>query len=157
MEEGTTFSIGLPALAVPQSTVPTVETQVSTQGQGEAVLVVEDDAKTREALADTLELLNYQVLIAANGQDALGILEKHGHRIGLVLSDLVMPVMGGKALFYVLKQQYPAIKMILLTGHPMEKELKGLQAQGLSGYLLKPPSIEQLAQMVAQVLRAGQD
>jgi two-component system cell cycle sensor histidine kinase/response regulator CckA len=153
MEQGTTFSIGLPALAVPQPTVPTVETQISTKGQGEAVLVVEDDANMREALADTLELLNYQVLIAANGQDALDILAKHGHKIALVLSDLVMPVMGGKALFHVLKQQYPKVKMIMLTGHPMEKELKGLRAQGLSGYLLKPPSIEQLAQVVTQVLK----
>ncbi len=117
------------------------------------ILVVEDNPKIRQALADILELLNYQVLIAPNGRDALEILEKYGHGVALVLSDLVMPVMGGTALFYAVKEQHPEIRMVMLTGHPMEQELQELQAEGLSGYLLKPPSMEQLAQMVDRVLK----
>ena len=64
-----------------------------------------------------------------------------------------MPVMCGKALFYALREQHPEIKTVMLTGHSMEQELQKLQTEGLSGYLLKPPNIEQLAQMVARVLK----
>jgi len=152
MEEGTTFIIYLPTLLEDQAELPAVEIQAFVKGQGETVLVVEDNAEMREAFADILELLNYKVLIAANGQSALGILEEYSQEIALVLSDLVMPVMGGKALFNVLKRQYPEIKMIMLTGHPMERELQELKKEGLSGYLLKPPDIEQLAQLLARML-----
>jgi len=64
-----------------------------------------------------------------------------------------MPVMGGKALFYALQEQHPEIKMVMLAGHPMERELQELQQEGLSGYLLKPSNVEQLAQMVDRVLK----
>lgn len=152
MEAGTTFTIYLPTLLEDQAELPAVEIQAFVKGQGETVLVVEDNAEMREAFADILELLNYKVLIAANGQSALGILEEYRQEIALVLSDLVMPVMGGKALFNALKRQYPEIKMIMLTGHPMERELQELKKEGLSGYLLKPPDIEKLAQLLARTL-----
>jgi CheY-like chemotaxis protein len=48
------------------------------------------------------------------------------------------------------------VPVVLLTGHLMEEELKSLRAQGLSGRLLKPPSLEQLAQVVARALKEGQ-
>ena len=103
-----------------------------------------------------MDLLGYRVLEAANGRQALDILERHAKEIALVLSDVVMPHMGGIALFHTLKQNHPGIPMVLLTGHAMEDELKELQAQGLSSWLLKPPSPEQLAQTVARVLRGEQ-
>jgi len=153
MEEGTTFIVYLPTLMVHEVAEPSRAVEGAPRGHGETVLVVEDNANMREAFAHILELLNYQVMIAPNGRDALNILEKYADHVALVLSDLVMPAMGGKALFYALKEQYPEIKMVMLTGHPMEQELQGLQTEGLSGYLLKPPNMEQLAQMVDRVLR----
>ena len=51
-----------------------------------------------------------------------------------------------------MRQRGLTLPVVMLSGHPMEKELKDLRAEGLSGYLLKPPNMEQLAQMVAQVL-----
>jgi len=164
MGEGTTFTIYLPVLLVAQPEAPTLETQALTQGQGETVLVVEDNAAMREALVDTLELLNYRALEAANGREALEILERQtlevsedlpSLKIALVLSDVVMPEMGGIALFHALKQRYSAIRMVLLTGHPMEEELENLRAEGLTDWLPKPPSPEQLAQVLAQALREG--
>jgi CheY-like chemotaxis protein len=156
MGEGTTFTLYLPALMVQEVKESWVFTDTP-RGQGETVLVVEDNANMREAFADILEMLNYQVMIAPNGRDALDILEKYGHRVALVLSDLVMPVMSGKSLFYALKEQYPEIKMIILTGHPMEKELSDMLEEGLSGYLLKPPNIERLAQKVSLVMKGASE
>jgi CheY-like chemotaxis protein len=155
MGEGTTFTYYLPALMIHETAEPVRAVEGAPRGQGETVLVVEDNPKMRQALADILEVLNYQVMIAPNGRDAPEILEKYRHVVALVLSDLVMPVMGGTALFYALREQHPEIRMVMLTGHPMEQELQELQAEGLSGYLLRPPNMERLAQMVARVLKGG--
>ncbi|MCP4605106.1 MAG: PAS domain S-box protein [Proteobacteria bacterium] len=154
--KGTTFTIYLPALplhsSAPTDTVP-LEMQTVNKGTGETILVVEDNAATRKALVTSLKMLNYRVLEASNGHKALEVLELHNDEIALVMSDVVMPSMGGIALFHALKQRDLKMPVMLLTGHPMEKELEDLRAQGLSGWLLKPPNLKPLAEMVARVLR----
>jgi CheY-like chemotaxis protein len=159
--EGTTFVLYLPAIA-PQRPKPShYETEMLIQGQGQTILVVEDDNATRAALTDSLELLDYRVLETTNGQEALSILEQYASRsptdpepeIELVLSDVVMPGMGGRALFHALKERNLTVKVVLLTGHPLDEgELEGLRSQGLGGWLLKPLSIERLSQVVAEAL-----
>jgi two-component system, cell cycle sensor histidine kinase and response regulator CckA len=149
---GTTFTIHLPALQVQPSPAPVLDRQNSIRGQGETVLVVEDNAALREALADTLERLNYRVIQAANGREALAVLEQRADEIALVLSDLVMPEMGGQALFHAMQQRGLDLPVVMLSGHPMENELEVLQAQGLAGWMLKPLDEEQLAQLLARVL-----
>jgi CheY-like chemotaxis protein len=120
------------------------------------ILVIEDDAAVRSALVATLETLNYRTLEAANGRDALAILEQ-GEEVALVLSDLVMPEMGGSALFRALQQRGADVPVVMLTGHPLEEELQKLQEQGLAGWLLKPPTLERLSEVVTQVLdKAGE-
>ena len=159
--QGTTFTIYLPALPVHPPEATTLELSAPAQGQGETILVVEDDAAMREALVDSLELLNYRTLEAANGQEALAILERQACEVSedfqslevaLVLSDVVMPRMGGIALLQALKQSGMTVPVVLLTGHPLDKELEELRAQGMSGWLFKPPSLEQLAKVVARAL-----
>jgi two-component system cell cycle sensor histidine kinase/response regulator CckA len=150
--QGTTFTIYLPALSVrgPETSPP--RTAHLPQGEGQTILVVEDNAATRQALMEGLELLSYCVLEAANGQEALVVLEQRKGDVALVLSDVVMPGMGGVALFHTLREKYPAVRMVLLTGHPMEDALKDLRAQGLHIWLFKPPSLKQLAEVIAQAL-----
>ena len=87
-----------------------------------------------------------------NAWEALTIFERHESQIALVLSDMVMPEMGGQALFQALRQRDATAKVVLLTGHSLEKELENLRAQGASGWLLKPLRLEQLSQVVAQAL-----
>ena len=137
-----------------------------------STLVVEANAPTRQALVDSLELLNYRTLEAADGQEALAILERQTSEdfgelsravsedfrslgVALVLSDVVMPGMGGVALFHALRQTNLAVKVVLMTGHPLVKDMESLRTQGLSDWLPKPPSLEQLAQVVARVLEEG--
>jgi len=162
--QGTTFTIYLPALPVHPAEALTRELPALAKGQGDTILVVEDDAAARKALVDSLELLNYRVLAAANGQEALAALEQpppdppagegeeRGGKVALVLSDVVMPGMGGVTLLQALRQRGLAVKVVLLTGHPLEKKLEELRAQGMIEWLPKPPSLEQLAQVVARVL-----
>lgn len=152
--EGTTFIIYLPALPVerPGTTLP-LETSGLVEGHGETILVVEDDPITREALVDSLELLNYRPLEAANGREAIVVFEQRGDEIDLVLSDLVMPEMGGRALFHTLRQKNPAVRVVVLTGYPLGEEIKELQAQGIAGWIQKPPSLEQLAEVIGRGLK----
>jgi two-component system, cell cycle sensor histidine kinase and response regulator CckA len=156
---GTTFTIYLPALvtALPRATAVTPPAPL--QGHGETILIVEDNEVLREALASTLAMLNYRVLTAADGRQALAILEGQAGSepeaepaVALVLCDLVMPEMGGAALFQALRQRDLTVPFMILTGHPMVSELQALQAQGLAGWLLKPIGAEELAAAVARAL-----
>ena len=114
--------------------------------------MVEDDATVRKALVDSLELLGYRVLEAMNGQRALTMLEQCGEEVRLVVSDVVMPEMGGIALLHALRQRKHEIGVVMLTGHMLERELENLRAQGMIDWLHKPPQLEQLAKVVARAL-----
>jgi DNA-binding NtrC family response regulator len=114
--------------------------------------VVEDDLATKRALVDSLEMLNYQVLEAANGQEALAVLERRHEEVALVLSDVVMPKMGGMALLHALRGRGLAVGVVMLTGHPLGEKLEDLRRQGLIDWMTKPPSLEQLAQVLARAL-----
>jgi CheY-like chemotaxis protein len=101
---------------------------------------------------DSLELLNYRLLEARHGQEALAILEQHGDSVDLVISDVVMPVMGGIALLHAMRQRGMTVPVAMLTGHPLEDELEDMRAHGIVDWLPKPVSLEQLAEIVAKTL-----
>jgi CheY-like chemotaxis protein len=152
--QGTTFSIYLPALPVEHVGTPDQEAVHLMKGNGETILVVEDNPATREALASSLQSLDYRTLEAANGLEALALLDRRltrpaaepGHGIDLVVSDVVMPEMGGEALLGELRERDPALRVLLVTGHPMSEEFRALAAQP------KPRSLEHLSEMVWRAL-----
>ncbi|HOU13563.1 MAG TPA: PAS domain S-box protein [Anaerolineae bacterium] len=148
--KGTTFSIYLPALAVPTFTNATPETDALPMGHGETILVVEDNAVTRGAVVSALEMLQYHVLEAANGKEALDIVAQRGAEIAIVLSDLVMPEMGGKALATALRQRAPRVRVVVMSGHPLGIEVDSLRAVGVVGWVQKPPGLQALAEALAQ-------
>ena len=150
---GTTFIIYLPALREKPTEVVSMEVAEMPPGHGETILVVEDEEVVRTALVATLEQLDYRVLQAPNGQEALTILASQADKISLVLSDFVMPVMSGRALFGAMQKRGFDLPVVLLSGHPLEDELREMQDQGLAGWMLKPPNIEQLAKLLAQALK----
>ncbi len=149
---GTTFTIYLPALAAaPAMRRPVGGADLPT-GKGETILVVEDSLSTRKAMVDSLGLLGYRALEAANGQEALDMIAQHGPDVALILSDVVMPRMGGIALVDSLRETGLDVGVVLLTGHPLQHEPEGLRAQGVVDWLPKPPGLEQLAEVVARAL-----
>jgi two-component system cell cycle sensor histidine kinase/response regulator CckA len=149
--EGTTFSIYLPAVAgaAPAAAAPEAAAQA---GGGETILLVEDNAALRDALCDLIAALGYEVVGASNGVEALVVLAARGDAIALVLSDLMMPVMGGEALLAAIRARGLGVPVVMLSGSPLEGELAGLKARGLAGWLLKPVRRAQLAGLLAQVL-----
>lgn len=158
--EGTTFTIYLPLLVVPQAVkTEAVASSALLQGHGETILIVEDNAVLREGLADTLTALNYHVLTAANGREALTLLEKDAadggaeQPIALVLSDLVMPDIGGQVLLQTMRQRGLTIPFLILSGHPRNVKQQSPQMEAVTGWLLKPIGAKELAMAVARALK----
>jgi two-component system, cell cycle sensor histidine kinase and response regulator CckA len=149
---GTTFKLYWPALSVDERDAQVQAQPNGVQRKGQTILVVEDHAAMRKALVDVMDMLGYQVLEAANGQEALVVCEQHKHDIALVLSDWVMPSMDGLALVGELEKRGMAFKVLMLTGHPLDDETKRTLPESVVGWALKPPSLEQLTEAVAQAL-----
>ena len=148
---GACFSIYLP-LAAEKSSASLQSAVLLTEGSGQTILVVEDDAITRRALLDGLNLLTYRSIPAANGVEALAILEEFSDKISLVLTDVVMPEMGGLALFEEIRRRGISVPVIMLTGHPMHQQLERLKERGLRSWMQKPVSLQHLAREISMVL-----
>lgn len=155
---GTTFTIYLPALSasdLPAASPAATAPGAIPHGHGEYLLVVEDEKIVRQALVEGLTSLNYRVIQATNGEEALRQLATHSDQVALILSDLVMPVMGGARLFQILQQQGSTIPIVILSGHPMDQARENLQTACVTGWLSKPPNLEDLARVVAKAVTAA--
>jgi CheY-like chemotaxis protein len=148
--QGTTLIIYLPALSSPPAGSPPIEAEIS-GGDGEVILLVEDEVVVLDTVKAMLEHLGYRVLTAIDGRRALEVYDRHQAEIALVLTDMNMPEMGGADLSQRLGQRYPAIKVVVLTGYPLEAE--ELLAQGAVDWLQKPVRLKQLAQAIDQALK----
>jgi signal transduction histidine kinase/GAF domain-containing protein len=153
--EGTTFIIYLPALAMPEPIESPNDPFSIINGLGETVLVVEDDRATREAMQAMLQAQNYNVFAATNGAEALYYCEQADVPISLVVSDVVMPQMGGLTLYHNLQERWPNIKMLFVTGHPMESENQSMLEKGNVHWLQKPFSIKDFNQAINDLTRGG--
>jgi PAS domain S-box-containing protein len=147
--EGTTFCICLPAHEVETKIV--VETTLALPtGEGETILLVEDEERVREAIHEMLEMLGYHVLIAANGLEALEAYQSAA-KVDLVLTDVVMPEMGGMELMQELQRKDPGLKALALTGYTLAKDME-LHTAGFSEVVPKPVEMHVLAEAVHRVL-----
>ena len=97
--------------------LPDLDTGPLLKGRRQTILVVEDSAFTRQALVDSLEMLNYRTLTASNGRQALEILLERGSENDLVISDVIMPEMSGMGLVRGMLHHGITVQTVLLTGH----------------------------------------
>lgn len=157
VDQGTIFHIYFPtAIQETKKETRAAATGQLIQGNGEVILVVEDDHATREALTNGLELLNYTVFVSNNGKQAISIYTKEKDNIKLIITDMVMPEMGGIALIEALHEIGLTIPVIVLTGHPLNNNLNSLNEKGLAiQWIQKPISLPNLAKAVAKTLNAS--
>jgi GAF domain-containing protein/CheY-like chemotaxis protein len=150
---GTTFHIYLPAREpVGDEQAIAEDDGLEIRGAGETILLVEDDTSAREALKSLLENCNYQVLTASNGLDALRVYDETSNRVALVISDVVMPVMGGIALYDRLVQRWPEVRMLFITGHPVDERDRAILERGQVHWLQKPFSVGKFNRAVVSLL-----
>jgi CheY-like chemotaxis protein len=115
---------------------------------------VEDNQMVRNLVKDVLESAGYEVRVAGNGHEAITLLAGHFGRIHLLLTDLMMPEMDGRALAQRVKVSYPTMKILLTSGYVgdgvgFHKEL----GEGVA-FIQKPYAVEALADKVREVLDA---
>jgi two-component system, cell cycle sensor histidine kinase and response regulator CckA len=144
---GSTFRVFLPRVGAKPDPVRERPAMVSATVGG-VVLLVEDDEAVRTIARRILVRAGYTVVEAASGREALDRVEDG---IDLVISDVVMPDMGGPELQKRLREQYPNLKVILTSGY-CEGELKGATRQLGAAFLPKPFTPESLIRCVAEVL-----
>jgi two-component system cell cycle sensor histidine kinase/response regulator CckA len=149
---GSSFFIYLPVQPVNQIMEGDSETKTYLRGNGQSILVVEDDPTTRQALKEGLGLLNYQVFSTSDGHEALDYLDRFPGSIDLILSDVIMPEMGGIALMHALQDKGFHIPLILMTGHSLQNELDTLMNEGLTAWITKPPRLSALAKLISETL-----
>lgn len=150
--EGSTFRVCLPAHGG-TAFVEGEAGQETPRGQGETILVVEDEEKVRQAERQILTSLGYRVLVAENGRQALEVLDEMS--IDVVLTDLVMPEMGGQELSRALVERDPSLRVIGLTGYALDERAGGTRRENFAELIHKPLEIHELAQAVRRALTAG--
>lgn len=152
--KGTKFQIYLPANndAAAHDAAP-AEVEIP-QGNGELVLVVDDEDSVREILLQTLEAFGYRVLQAADGVEASTIFNVHQAEIAVVLTDMMMPVMDGLATIQVLKRVNPAVRIIAASGLGSKEMLAKAAELGVKEFIPKPYSGETLLKTLARVLKS---
>ncbi len=146
--QGTQFQIFLPAVVEP-SALPKLEQRYRT-GQGELILVVDDEARIREALKITLELHNYRVISAENGIEAIKQYQHHKHEISAILIDMIMPLMDGDQTIRALYEIDPNNRVIVFSGTATKASLPPLG--NVKGFLSKPYSTQDLLAILHNVV-----
>jgi signal transduction histidine kinase len=151
---GTTFRILFPAVADPLAVLQ--ETQAAKhQGGSETILLAEDDSLLRKLAALALQDQGYTLLLAADGKDALRLLESHAGPIDLLATDIMMPHLGGPELASALRPRYPHMKVLFLSGYTNDDVLlKGSMGEN-DAFLQKPYTPSALRMKVRQVLDHG--
>lgn len=152
--EGTNVTIYLPVLEEKESVPDEADSRPLGPARQETVLLVEDHDPTRQAVHDTLEILGYEVLVAQSGREALELFGEHEASVDLVLSDMIMPEMGGLALYRTLLERFSQVKMVLMTGYPLEDEGRSLLEQGIVDWLHKPFTPTALGKKLRQALES---
>jgi CheY-like chemotaxis protein len=160
--KGATFEVYLPALGdpaePPQGRTPEVSvpqgraSEVSVpRGNGEKILVVDDEPSILTLTAQTLETFGYRVLTARNGVEALAVHAEEKDGIAVVVTDTVMPVLGGPSLIETLLRTDSAIKIVRTSGFE-SKDAGALPGAGVSRFLPKPYTADVLLETIRTIL-----
>jgi two-component system cell cycle sensor histidine kinase/response regulator CckA len=153
--KGTTFKIYLPRVDGDAQSLPGRRPSQRPVGGTERVLVVEDEAPVRRLLVRTLNGAGYTVIEAANGADALLKLSSADGQLDLLVTDVVMPQMGGRELAKKVLEKHPDLPVLYLSGYTENAIVHhGVLDAGLV-FLQKPFTPEELLRRVRDVLDAG--
>ena len=153
--KGTRFRIYLPADPHAVSTRISDTKASLPRGNGELIMVVDDEAAIREVTRLTLEANGYRVIVASNGAQAVALYAQDILGIHLVLTDMMMPVMDGPATVQALRQINPLVRLIGASGISQNGKVARGVGAGLEHFLPKPYTAEVMLRLIDTVLKAG--
>ncbi len=149
---GTKFRVYLPALPAELHEEKVPQPEAIPRGNGELILVVDDEAPVREITRQTLEAFGYQVIVAEDGVDAVAIYAREKSRIAVVLTDMMMPLMDGPTTIKVLLNLNPQVRIIAASGLDSNRHIIGSTTTGVSHFLTKPFTAEALLKELGTIL-----
>jgi PAS domain S-box-containing protein len=153
---GTKFIVYLPAeTEISQAAAVVLEAEIP-RGEGELILVVDDEDSVRQITRQTLEAFGYRVILACDGVEAVEIYTAQAAEIAAVLTDMMMPIMDGPATIHVLRKMNPAAKIICASGLAANSQLAESASLGVKHFLPKPYSAETLLKILRQILTGDQ-
>jgi two-component system, cell cycle sensor histidine kinase and response regulator CckA len=150
--KGSQFKVYLPA----QNMRETIEEQEQglPSGQGELILVVDDEAAIRDVTKTSLESHNYKAITASDGIEAIALYAEHRDEISIVLTDMVMPSMDGITTIRTLRKINPDVKIIAVSGLSSPDKVNTAYDMGIKAFLSKPYTASQLLQTISTVKRS---
>ncbi len=152
-DKGSKFQVYLPAqMAEGASIQPPVQTEMP-RGNGELVLLIDDEEPVRHITGQTLESFGYRVLPAADGVEASTLYASHKEKIAVVLTDMMMPVMDGPATIQVLMRMNPQVRIIAASGLSVKDMVAKATNAGVKHFIPKPYTAETLLRVLSTVLQ----
>lgn len=149
-DKGTCFSIYLPIYSGEKtSTLPNIQQGLAI-GQGEMILLADDDANVLSTFTEALHAMNYQVLTARNGREAVEMFRQHADSIDLVILDIIMPEMKGPQAAERIRKAKPNAKILFVTGYDSHE--KGISLMGDEVTLEKPFALEKASTTIRNIL-----
>ncbi len=152
---GTTFKIYLPRVRREVSKLIQVQPVESVPRGSETLLLVEDEKAVRASAREFLELNGYTVLEAANGEEGLHVARNYAGHIDLLVTDVVMPRMGGAKLAEQLAAERPQMKVLFLSGYAESTILQHGAIDMTAQFLEKPFTLKSLARTIRSILRTS--
>jgi PAS domain S-box-containing protein len=151
--KGSRFKVYLPASATPESAekVALEQTQLPS-GNGELILVADDEESIRIVTQKTLERFGYKVLVAENGAQAVALYASNGSEVAAVLLDMAMPVMDGPATIIALKAMNPDVLIIGSSGQAANGGVAKAVGAGVQHFVPKPYTAETLLRTLRKIL-----
>lgn len=146
--KGTEFKVYLPAVEVAKT--PLVEDLELFKGNGELILVVDDETRILETTKILLEVYNYRVLTASNGIEAIALYVQHEDEISVVLMDMMMPLMDGATAITTLQKINSQVKVVAVSGLNVSEKLAKIP--GVKNFIGKPYTTKELLQTLHSIL-----
>jgi PAS domain S-box-containing protein len=152
---GATFNISLPASDAEDLDDVHVKTELI-RGS-ETILLVDDEEAPIHVEEMMLKELGYRVLTARSGKEAISLYKENKGGLDLVALDMIMPEMGGRDTYDRLKKIDPDVKVLLVSGYSLNKQVEELLEKGCNGFMQKPFDIIQLSHKIREVLDHGRE
>jgi len=149
---GTAFSIYLPAELPKQLELAEPSSDLHYPTTGETILLVDDEDLIRNIADDILQAYGYKVYTAKNGSEAVHIYTSKKSEISAVVTDVMMPIMGGVELMGILRSMNPDVRIIAASGVVHGDTTKNLKEAGAQVILLKPFTVDKLLAAIREVL-----
>jgi CheY-like chemotaxis protein len=154
---GTSMKVYLPRVEEPIEPISSPPRPSGSLRGSETILIVEDQEQVRNLTRRVLEARGYRVLVAASGADALRVAQQAAERIDLLLTDVIMPGMGGREVALLLGPARPNMRVLFVSGYTDESIVhEGILEPGIA-FLQKPFTADALAGKVREVLDAPRD